>query len=106
VELKSSPPKNLAASELAAFCDRVRLLRPDVSLFVVDTALRLSDKVLPMLVAEFRRRGYGGASRPKRIAAQLWALTPHVYAVNGSRDLMANIGKAIAAGFFALSPDP
>jgi hypothetical protein len=103
VELKSSPPKNLAASEIAAFCGRLSLLRPDVSLFVVDTALRLSDKVLPMLEEEFVRRGYA-FFRPKRIAGQLWALTPHVYAVNGSRDLMANIGKAIAAGFFALSP--
>jgi hypothetical protein len=102
IELKSSPPKNLAASEIAAFCDRLRLLRPDVSLFVVDTALRLSDKVLPMLVRELRNRGFGD-SGPRRIASQLWALTPRVYAVNGSRDLMANIGKAIAAGFLALS---
>jgi hypothetical protein len=105
VELKSSPPKNLSEREMAAFCDRLHLLRPDLSLFVVDTALRLSDKVLPMLVREFKRRGYD-ASRPKAIAAQLWALTPHVYIVNGSRDLMANIGKAIAAGFHALSPRP
>jgi hypothetical protein len=103
MELKSSPPKNLAASELGAFCDRLSLLRPDVSVLVVDTALRLSDKVLPMLTRELALRGYN-ASTPKRIGAQLWALTPHVYAVNGSRDLMANIGKAIAAGFLALSP--
>ncbi len=103
VELKSSPPKNLAIGELSAFCDRLNLLRPDVSLFVIDTALRLTDKVLPMLMKELLRHGYG-ASAPKRIAAQLWALTPHVYAVNGSRDLMANIGKAIAAGLLALSP--
>jgi hypothetical protein len=103
LELKSSPPKNLAVNEISAFCDRLNLLRPDVSLFVVDTALRLSDKVLPMLIEEFRKRSYG-ITRPKRIAAQLWALTPHVYAVNGRRDLMANIGKAIAAGLLALSP--
>jgi hypothetical protein len=103
LELKSSPPKNLAVNEIAAFCDRLNLLRPDVSLFVVDTALRLSDKVLPMLSEEFRHRGCA-VSRPKRIAAQLWALTPHVYAVNGRRDLMTNIGKAIAAGLLALSP--
>lgn len=103
LELKSSPPKNLAVSEIAAFCGRLKLLHPDVSLFVVDTALRLSDKVLPMLIEEFRRRDYA-VSKPKRIAAQLWALTPHVYVVNGRRDLMANIGKAIAAGLLALSP--
>ena len=103
IELKSSPPRNLTSSEMAGFYDRLNLLRPDLSLFVVDTALRLSDKVLPMLVDEFRRRGFGSA-KPKRIAAQLWALTPHIYAVNGRRDLMANIGKAIASGFLALSP--
>jgi len=102
LELKSSPPKNLAAAEMAAFCDRLRLLRPDVSLFVVDTGLRLSDKVLPMLDAALTHRGYECV--PKQVAGQTWALTPHVYAVNGSRDLMTNIGKAIAAGLFALAP--
>lgn len=103
IELKSSPPRNLAASEMGAFCDRLKLLRPDVSLFVVDTALRLSDKVVPMLLEEFGRRNYI-LNKPIRIAAQLWALTPHIYAVNGSRDLMDNIMKAIAAGLRALSP--
>jgi hypothetical protein len=103
IELKSSPPRNLAASEMGAFCDRLNLLRPDVSLFVVDTALRLSDKVVPMLAEEFQRRNYR-LIRPVRIGAQLWAITPHIYAVNGSRDLMHNIMKAIAAGFHALSP--
>ena len=103
MELKSSPPKNLAVNEFAAFCDRMNLLRPDISLFVVDTALRLSDKVLPMLVEEFRRHGYV-ISRPRQIGAQLWAMTPHVYVVSGRRDLMANISKAIAAGLLALSP--
>jgi len=105
IELKSSPPKNLSAGEIDAFCDRLNLLRPDVSLFVVDTALRLSDKVVPMLLDTFRRRAYI-VDRPTRIAAQLWALTPHLYAVNGSRDLMANIMKAIAAGLRSLSPSP
>jgi hypothetical protein len=103
VELKSSPPKNLSASEMGAFCDRLNLLHPDIALFVVDTALRLSDKVVPMLLDEFRQRGYS-CNKPVRIGSQLWALAPHIYAVNGSRDLMANIMKAIAAGIRALAP--
>lgn len=103
IELKSSPPKNLDGSDMAAFCERLSLLHPDVSLFAVDTALRLSDKVVPMLVSEFQRRGYGPV-RPAKIAGQLWAITPHIFAVNGSRDLIANIMKAIAAGLRALSP--
>jgi hypothetical protein len=38
------------------------------------------------------------------MTSQQWAITPHVYAVNGSRNLIANIMKAIAEGFRALSP--
>jgi hypothetical protein len=105
LELKSSPPRNLDRKEIAAFCDRLILVRPDLSLFVVDTALRLSDKILPMFLEEFVRRGFE-ISGKKRVAAQLWAVTPRIYLVNGSRDLIMNIGKAIAAGLHALSPDP
>ncbi len=103
LELKSSPPKNLAVNEVEAFFDRVFMLRPDVTLFVVDTALRLTDKVLPMLVAELRHRR-GRTVTPARVRRQLWALTPHVYAVNGHPDLVSNIGSAIAEGLRALHP--
>ncbi len=103
LELKSSPPKNLEVRDVVAFFDRVYMLRPDVTLFVVDTALRLSDKVLPMLVAELEnRRGRTGVV-PRRIERELWALTPHLYAVNGKVDLMANIGRALTEGLLALS---
>jgi hypothetical protein len=104
LELKSSPPKNLSVGEVVAFFDRVYLLRPEVTLFVVDTALRLSDKVLPMLVTELEHRGGGTQVTPRRIERELWALTPHLYAVNGKLNLMANIGRALAEGLLALSP--
>jgi hypothetical protein len=103
LELKSSPPKNLAVAEVAAFFERLQLLRPDIGLFVVDTALRLSDKILPMLLAEMERQLGKPATPPRRVAQELWVLTPCLYAVNGRRDLMANIGRAIAEGLFALS---
>jgi len=104
LELKSSPPKNLEIHDVAAFFDRVCMLRPDVTLFVVDTALRLSDKVLPMLVTELEHRRGGTQVTPRRIERELWALTPHLYAVNAKLDLMANIGRALAEGLLALSP--
>ncbi len=103
LELKSSPPKNLAANAAAAFWERVFLLQPFLSIFVVDTALRLSDKILPMLVTTFPDQE-SSPPVPKRIGSRLWSLTPRVYAVNGHRDLMANIGKAIAEGIRAGSP--
>jgi len=104
LELKSSPPKHLMVGEVVAFFDRVSMLRPDVTLFVVDTALRLSDKVLPMLVTELEHRRGGTQVTPRRVARELWALTPHLYAVNGKVDLIANIGRALGEGLLALSP--
>jgi len=104
IELKSSPPKYLTPSEVRAFFQRVRALRPDVSLFVMDTALRLADKVIPMLEEELgggREREPVKAARVKR---ELWAITPHVYAANAQPDLVANIGRAIAEGLRALAP--
>lgn len=104
LELKSSPPKHLSDGEVAAFVDRVLVLRPDITLFVIDTALRLSDKVVTMLADELIRRSAAPPSAPRRVERDLWALTPHLYAVNAKPDLMANIGRALAEGFRALAP--
>jgi hypothetical protein len=105
LELKSSPPKHLKDSEIQAFFTRLDALRPDVALFVLDTALRLEDKVVPMLLKELAKRR-GKTVRPKahRVVRELWALAPHLYAVNAKTDLIANIGRAIGEGFRALAP--
>jgi hypothetical protein len=104
LELKSSPPKHLGAEEVGAFFDRLDALRPHVAIFAVDTALRLADKALPLLVEALGRRGVTRA--PVRVERELWALTPHVYAVNAKPDLVANVGRALAEGLRALAPDP
>lgn len=104
LELKSSPPRNLAVGEVSAFFERVYMLRPDITLFVMDTALRLTDKVIPMLLAELERRDFGTRGMPARVARQIWALTPRLYAVNGHPDLVSNIGRAVSEGLSALHP--
>lgn len=104
LELKSSPPKHLSTAEVSAFLDRVDALRPHVSLFTMDTALRLSDKIVPMLQQELARRRPHARLEPRRVERELWALTPHLYAVNAKPDLVANIGRALAEGLLALSP--
>ncbi|HVG60031.1 MAG TPA: hypothetical protein VNA24_15850 [Hyalangium sp.] len=102
LEMKSSPPKHLAQDEVAAFFRRVRALRPHLTIFVVDTALRLSDKALPLLQAELG----ASAPEPRRVLREVWALTPYLYMVNAKQDLMSNVGIAIAEGWRALSPPP
>lgn len=102
-ELKSSPPKHLSAEELRAFVGRIAALRPDVALLVMDTALRLGDRVVPMLEEALRERR-PDAPPATRIERELWSLGPHLYAVNARPDLIANVARAIAEGFRALAP--
>jgi hypothetical protein len=104
LEAKSSPPKHLKPGELSAFLARVRAVRPDVALFVVDTALRLSDKVLPMLGEALAREGGAEPPPPRRVLRETWAVTPHLYAVNAREDLVENVCRAIAEGLRALAP--
>ena len=104
-ELKSGPPKHLTDAEVEAFLRRLQAVRPDVALFVIDTALRLADKVLPMFERAIAARG-GPPSALRRVARDTWALTPHVYLVSAKEDLVENACRAIAEGLRALTPAP
>jgi hypothetical protein len=106
LELKSSPPKYITGAEVAAFFDRVQSLRPDVALFVIDTALRLADKIIPMLEQELSNRKADHPVMVRRVKRELWAVSPHLFAVNARPDLMDNIGFAVAEGLRALTPYP
>ncbi len=103
LELKSSPPKHLARAEVDAFLRRVRVVRPHLAIFVMDTALRLSDKVLPML-AEALACGGRAPPAPRRVIRETWALAPGLYATNARQDLVENVCRAIADGLLALGP--
>jgi len=97
LEAKSSPPRQISEEEVRAFFDRLEVLRPDLALFVVDTALRLGDKVVPMLATELARRAGRGAA-PRRIVREVWALTPRLFAVGAKGHLSANMAAAVAEG--------
>ena len=105
VELKSSPPRQLDESEVGAFLDRLAVLRPDLALFVVDTALRLGDKMVPMLTQALEARS-GGPRHARRVGREIWAVTPRLYAVGAKGTLMGNVCRAVAHGLRSLQPDP
>ena len=103
VEAKSSPPRQISEEEVRAFFDRLEALRPDLALFVVDTALRLGDKVVPMLAGEAARRARREAT-PRRVVREVWRLTPRLFAVGAKGHLGANLAAAVAEGLRALVP--
>jgi hypothetical protein len=103
LELKSSPPKHVDPAELAAFLRRIDAVRPHLSVLVVDTALRLGDKVVPELARELALRGR--EVEPRRARREIWAFGPHLYAVNARQDLVENVRVAVSLGLRALAPD-
>jgi len=48
MEVKSSPPKQIYERQIIAFLNRIEDLAPDISVFFVDTELRMKDKIVPM----------------------------------------------------------
>jgi hypothetical protein len=105
LELKSSPPRQLEGPEVVAFFQRLRVVRPDLALFVVDTALRLGDKVVPMLRAELERLS-GTERPPRRVGREIWALGPRLHVVGAKGNLAGNLRRALAEGLRSLGPDP
>jgi hypothetical protein len=100
LEVKSSPPRQLEEAEVGAFFDRLDALRPDLALFVVDTALRLGDKVVPLLSSELARGG-GTSSRPRRLRREIWAIAPRLLAVGAKGGLLTSVEQAVAFGLRA-----
>ena len=77
--------------------DRVDTLRPDVALFLVDTQLRMRDKLVPMFAAEAVRRGLGWEVR--RLEREIWRVGPEIYLLNSDPDIVRNLGACLAAHF-------
>jgi hypothetical protein len=105
LELSSSPPRHLLGAEVRSFFERLKALRPDLALFVMDTALRLSDKIVPMLQEEIARRSGRAAPRARQVVREVWALAPRLYALNAKADLIRNVGRALSAGLREMAPD-
>jgi hypothetical protein len=74
--------------------------RPDLAALAVDTALRLSDRVLPMLASEVP------AAAPRRLRRENWEVAPRLYVVNAKQDLVENLCQVISDGLRAIAPVP
>jgi len=96
MEVKSSPPKQIYPSEIAAFFDRVSDLLPEVAIFFMDTELRMKDKIVPMFEDEIRSRT---ADRPlpfplgevERIEKELFHVDKKIFIINAKDSIVHNI---------------
>jgi hypothetical protein len=104
-EVKSSPPKQVIDSEIAAFLDRVDDLAPEAALFLMDTELRMKDKVVPMFEQELAKR----MDKPPpvvRIERELFHIQDRIFIVNAKESIGRNIEKVVARFFQARRRTP
>lgn len=104
VEAKSSPPKHIEAEEVAAFLGRVREVQPNLAIFLVDTELRMKDKVVPTFEAELRRlfgRGAGRRHPVERVVDEIFSLDGWILIANSKPSLLGNLGRCLRWWFGA-----
>jgi hypothetical protein len=91
MEVKSSPPKNIASLEMRELLSRLRDLVPQVAFFFVDTELRLKDKIVPIFEAE--RFGEGGGDRPavEKIGDEIFWAPPQIYILGSKHSISRNL---------------
>jgi len=98
MEVKSSPPKQIYDTEIAAFMDRVEDLGAEASVFFMDTELRMKDKIVPMFEEELKRR-YKNPPEVKRMVKELFQFSDKVFIINSKESIQANIEKVLSWHF-------
>ncbi len=94
MEVKSSPPKQIYQNEISAFFDRVSDLQPELSIFFVDTELRMKDKIVLMFDEELKKR-YSKPPRIIRMVKELFQITNKIFIVNAKDSIPANIERVL-----------
>lgn len=94
LEVKSSPPKHIMQTEISAFFDRTFDLIPDFSILLMDTELRMRDKLVPMFETELSQR-YPVSDRVEfpveRLHQEIFHIRRRIYLMNTKRSLAENL---------------
>jgi hypothetical protein len=93
-EVKSSPPKQIYDSEISAFLDRVEDLMPEIALFLMDTELRMKDKIVPLFEAELARRS-PYPPEVTRMERELFTIRDRIFIINAKEDIVRNIQRVL-----------
>jgi len=94
IEVKSSPPKHIMQTEISAFFDRTFDLLPDLSILLMDTELRMKDKLVPMFETELSRRypASGPIEFPvERLFREIFHIRHRIFIMNTKRSLAENL---------------
>lgn len=94
MEIKSSPPRQIFDRGITAFLDRVEELSPEISIFFMDTELRMKDKIVPMFEEELFRR-YRKKVPVVRIVKELFHIGGKIFIINAKGGIASNINAVL-----------
>jgi hypothetical protein len=94
LETKTSPPKHIEQKEIRAFVRRVRMLSPDLAILLVDTHLRMKDKLVPLLSEALREEGIEDAELD-RVEKETFGWGGRLYLTNSKRDIGGNLSLCL-----------
>jgi hypothetical protein len=95
MEIKSSPPKQIYQNEVSAFINRVSDLSSEISIFFVDTELRMKDKIVLMFEDELKNR-YSHPPKVMRIEKELFQILDKMFIINAKDSIPPNIEKVLS----------
>ncbi|MBU0965401.1 MAG: hypothetical protein KKA54_03360 [Proteobacteria bacterium] len=98
MEIKSSPPKQMLPKHIAAFLDRIGDLHPHISIFFMDTELRMKDKIVPMFQEELARRN-DHPPQISRVENELFAVGSNLFIMNAAGTIRGNIERILMEYF-------
>jgi hypothetical protein len=95
LEVKSSPPKHIEGLEVGAFLDRTEALAPDLAVFLVDTELRMKDKLVVLFEEAWEARFAEGSRAIRRVFDETFIVQDHIFVTNSRPNLVTNIARIL-----------
>ena len=105
IETKSSPPKNIHQETIDEFLGRLEDLKPNLAIYLVDTHLRMEDKINKMFRWGLRAK-YPAFKRRKKLVSRIYGrifLVPNnIMIINSKPDLVKNLADCLRYFFGAI----
>ncbi|MGO9416573.1 MAG: hypothetical protein ACLP51_15735 [Syntrophobacteraceae bacterium] len=91
VEVKSSPPRGVEHQAVEAFLGRICDLNPSIAILLVDTELRMRDKLVPLLAEGLEREGKKGHWAVLRLLNEIFHVRHCIYVMNSRKGVYSNL---------------
>jgi hypothetical protein len=102
VEVKSSPPRGVELQAVSAFLNRLQDLQPRVAVFLVDTELRMKDKIVPLFAQALGATDeHTESSLVSRLINEIFHIHHSIYLINSRKGIYSNLRYCFRDSFQA-----